>query len=106
MEKKIKAKICYASGDIYGGGAFMIFSLLFMNYLVLVEGLPVVATTVIIFIGRLWDAVTDSIMGRISDVTRSRFGRRRVYFIVGIIPVFLSFFMLFYSFGIKVNFQK
>jgi len=106
MEKKIKAKICYASGDIYGGGAFMIFSLLFMNYLVLVEGLPVVATTVIIFIGRLWDAVTDSIMGRISDVTRSRFGRRRVYFIVGIIPVFLSFFMLFYSFGIQSEFSK
>jgi len=79
----------------------MIFSLLFMNFLVLVEGLPVVATTVIIFIGRLWDAVTDSIMGRISDVTRSRFGRRRIYFLIGIVPVFLSFFMLFYSFGIQ-----
>jgi len=79
----------------------MIFSLLFMNFLVLVEGLPVVATTIIIFIGRLWDAITDSIMGRISDVTRSKFGRRRVYFLIGIIPVFLSFFMLFYSFGIQ-----
>ena len=79
----------------------MIFSLLFMNFLVLVEGIPVAATTIIIFIGRLWDAVTDSIMGRISDVTRSKFGRRRVYFLIGIIPVFLSFFMLFYSFGIQ-----
>ena len=79
----------------------MIFSLLFMNFLVLVEGMPVFATTIIIFIGRLWDAVTDSIMGRITDVTRSRFGRRRIYFLIGIIPVFLSFFMLFYSFGIQ-----
>ena len=78
----------------------MIFSLLFMNFLVLVEGLPVVATTIIIFIGRLWDAITDPIMGRISDKTRSRFGRRRIFFLIGIIPVFLSFFMLFYSFGI------
>jgi len=84
----------------------MIFSLLFMNFLVLVEGLPVVATTIIIFIGRLWDAVTDSIMGRITDVTRSRFGRRRIYFLIGIIPVFLSFFMLFYSFGIQNEFSK
>ncbi|MDR0503788.1 MAG: MFS transporter [Treponema sp.] len=92
-------KISYASGDIYGGGAFMIFSLLFMNFLVLVEGLPVIATTIIIFIGRLWDAITDPIMGRISDRTRSRFGRRRIYFLIGIVPVFLSFFMLFYSFG-------
>ena len=104
--KLLKSKFSYASGDIYGGGAFMIFSLLFMNYLVLVEGLPVVATTIIIFIGRLWDAVTDSIMGRISDVTRSRFGRRRIYFLIGIIPVFLSFFMLFYSFGIENQLAK
>jgi len=111
MKNKIKTnlltkKLSYASGDIYGGGAFMIFSLLFMNYLVLVEGLPVVATTIIIFIGRLWDAVTDSLMGRISDVTRSRFGRRRIYFLIGILPVFLSFFMLFYSFSIQNELAK
>jgi oligogalacturonide transporter len=101
MENKLRTKLCYASGDIYGGGAFMIFSLLFMNFLVLVEGLPVMATTVIIFIGRLWDAVTDPLFGRISDKTRSRFGRRRIFFLIGIIPVYLSFVMLFYSFGIQ-----
>ena len=109
MEKKPKllvTKLSYASGDIFGGGAFMIFSLLFMNFLVIVEGLPVIATTIIIFIGRLWDAVTDPIMGRISDKTRSRFGRRRIYFLIGIIPVFLSFFMLFYSFGIDGQTSK
>ena len=101
IENGLKAKLCYASGDIYGGGAFMIFSLLFMNFLVLVEGLPVMATTIIIFIGRIWDAVTDPIVGRISDKTRSRFGRRRIFFLIGIIPVYLSFIMLFYSFGIE-----
>ena len=99
--KLLVSKLCYASGDIYGGGAFMIFSLLFMNFLVLVEGLPVVATAIIMFVGRAWDAITDSIMGRITDITRSKFGRRRVYFLIGIIPVFLSFFMLFYSFNIQ-----
>jgi len=84
----------------------MIFSLLFMNFLVLVEGLPIIATTIIIFIGRLWDAVTDSIMGRITDITRSKFGRRRIYFLIGIVPVFLSFFMLFYSFGVQNEIAK
>ena len=101
MESKIKSKLCYACGDFYGGGAFVIFSLLFMNFLLLVEGLPVIATSVIIFIGKVWDAVTDPIMGRLSDKTRSRFGRRRLYFLIGIIPVYLSFIMLFYSFGIE-----
>lgn len=101
MKNSLKTKLCYASGDIYGGGAFMVFSLLFMNFLVLVEGLPVVATTIIIFIGKLWDAITDPIVGRISDRTRSRFGRRRIFFLIGIVPVFLSFITLFYSFGIQ-----
>ena len=79
----------------------MIFSLLFMNFLMLVEGLKPIEALVILFIGRLWDAVTDPVMGRISDKTRSRFGRRRIFFLIGIFPVFISFFMLFYSFGIQ-----
>ena len=44
-------KLCYGAGDIYGGGSFLIFSMLYMNFLVLVEGLPVVATSLIVFIG-------------------------------------------------------
>ena len=80
--------------------------MLYMNYLVLVEGLPVVATSVIVFIGKLWDAITDPWMGRISDKTRSRFGRRRLYFLIGIIPVFISFIMMFYSFGMSSTLAK
>lgn len=97
---KLKTKLCYASGDIYGGAAFLIFSLLYMNFLVLVEQIPVIAATSIIFIGKLWDAVTDPLVGNISDKTKSKFGRRRFYFLFGIIPVFVSFVTLFYSFGI------
>ncbi len=101
MKNKLAGKLAYASGDIYGGGAFLIFSLFYMNFLVLVEGLPVLAATLIILIGKIWDAVTDPVMGRLSDRTRSRWGRRRIFFLSGILPVFLSFVMLFYSFGIQ-----
>jgi len=101
MKGRLSEKLCYACGDIYGGGAFMVFSLLFMNFLVLVEGLPVVSATLIIFIGKVWDAITDPIVGSISDRTRTRFGRRRIFFLIGIVPVFLSFITLFYSFGLE-----
>src|SRR6185503_8442294 len=37
-------------------------------------------------IARSLDAFVDPIVGRMSDVTRSRWGRRRIYFIVGAIP--------------------
>ncbi len=99
--KDLKTKLSYGSGDIYGGGALLIFSLLYMNYLVLVENIPVVFVTTIILIGKIWDAITDPLVGRISDRTRSRFGRRRLYFLIGILPVMLSFVMLFHSFGIE-----
>lgn len=103
---KAKAKLCYGAGDVYGGGAFLVFSLLYMNFLTLVEGIPVATATIIIFVGKLWDAITDPLVGRLSDKTRSRFGRRRLYFLIGIIPVFLSFVMLFYSFGISGEIGK
>ncbi|HQE10101.1 MAG TPA: MFS transporter [Bacillota bacterium] len=97
----LKRKLGYACGDIYGGGAFLIFSMLYMNFLVIVEGLPVFYATLIIFVGKLWDAITDPIVGNLSDKTRSKYGRRRIYFLIGIIPVLASFIMMWYSFGIS-----
>ena len=101
--KDIGKKMGYACGDIYGGGAFLIFSLLYMNFLVIVEGSTVLQATTVIFIGKIWDAVTDPAMGHLSDRTRSRFGRRRVYFLAGSVLVLASFVLLWYSFGIRDN---
>ena len=42
-------------------------------------------------IPRIWDAFTDPLMGRISDRTKSRYGRRRPYVFLGSIAVALSF---------------
>lgn len=97
---QMKSKLSYACGDIYGGGSFLVFSTLYMNFLVLVEGVPILAATGIILAGKIWDAVTDPMMGRLSDRTRSKYGRRRIYFLVGAVPVALSFLMMFFSFGI------
>ena len=40
----------------------------------------------VLMAGRLWDAVTDPVMGHLSDRTRSRWGRRRPYFLVAADP--------------------
>ena len=93
-------KISYACGDIYGGGSFLIVGLLLLAFLTKVEGLSGVWAGTIIFIGKVWDAVTDPLMGIISDKSKSGFGRRRFFFLIGSIPVFISWVMLWYSFGI------
>ncbi len=93
-------KIAYACGDIYGGGSFLIVGLLLLVYLTRVEGLSGVWAGAIIFVGKAWDAVTDPLMGMLSDRTRSKHGRRRFWFLVGAAPVLVSWVMLWYSFGI------
>lgn len=44
---------------------------------------------------RLFDAVTDPVIGYISDRTRTRFGRRRPYLAAGAVVLALSIFFLF-----------
>ena len=54
-------------------------------------GLNPVAIGVVLAIGRIWDAITDPIVGHISDNTRSRWGRRRPYMFAGAILMGVSF---------------
>ena len=44
--------------------------------------------------GRIWDAVTDPLMGHLSDRTRTRWGRRRPYFLIAAVPLGIVFYFL------------
>lgn len=101
QKNSLGAKFGYATGDILGGGAFALISLLFLDFLVNVEGINSALAGAIVLAGKVWDAISDPLMGVISDRTVSRLGRRRIYLLAGVIPVILTFFMLWYSFGIE-----
>ncbi len=51
---------------------------------------------VILIIPRLWDAVSDPIIGHLSDNTRTRYGRRRPFLLVGGILVAVFFVMIWW----------
>ncbi len=89
--------VSYGVGDIYGGGSFLIISVLFMFFLTDVVGLPPALAGFVMLPGKIWDAISDPLMGYLSDRTRSRFGRRRIYFLTGMLPVALTFIMLWVS---------
>ncbi len=89
-----KTLIAYGVGDIYGGGAFIIVSLFYMFFMTEVVGLSPALAGLALGIGKVWDAITDPLMGYLSDHTRSRYGRRRVYFLVGIVPIALSYIIM------------
>jgi len=56
---------------------------IFMAVLVQNLGFPGWMFAVVYFVPRLLDALTDPIMGFISDNTKSKWGRRRIYVIIG-----------------------
>ena len=58
-------------------------SLLMLRYLVDFVGLGAALAGLLIGIAKIYDAITDPIMGRISDRTRHRTGRRRPYLLAG-----------------------
>ena len=95
MTIQFKEKFFYASGAVANGvktDAFTFFLLFFYSNVI---GLSPGLASLAIFIALMVDAFTDPLMGVISDRTRHRFGRRHPYFLLGMIPMGLSYFMLF-----------
>ena len=60
----------------------------------LVLGVSPTLLGIALFVPRLWDAVIDPVMGNISDNSRSRFGRRRPYMLVGAVAAALCIALL------------
>ncbi|MGK7942736.1 MAG: MFS transporter [Crocosphaera sp.] len=84
-------KLAYGAGDFGPAIAanILVFYLLF--FFTNVAGLPAGLAGSILMIGKISDAVNDPIIGVLSDKTRSRWGRRLPWILVGIIPFALCY---------------
>ena len=80
---------------------------IFMVVLVQDLGFPPLLWGLIFFLPRFFDAITDPIMGFISDNTKSKWGRRRQYVFIGAIVMgvsFIAMWQLFAENGLTYNF--
>ena len=94
----IKEKIGYALGDAAAGGiTWKIMSIAFPLFFTNVFGLTVADTATLMLIARMFDVVTDPLMGSLADRTQSRFGTYRPWLIYGAIPFGLIFALLLYT---------
>lgn len=103
MEKKLttQTKIKFAMGDIYTGGFFNLINFYYAIFLTDIMRVNPVWAGTIFLVSKIWDAITDPLMGVITDNTHSKFGRRRPYFLYGIPLIALSFILMWWPIGFK-----
>lgn len=94
------ARLAYGMADVYGGGAFVVISTFYTVFLTKAMGMNPALAGTIPLIGKIWDAVTDPVMGNIADRTRSRFGPKRFYLLIGSVISAITFVLMW----VKVSF--
>ena len=90
-----KFKVNYSVGAVANGvktDTFTFFLLFFYSNII---GLNPGLAGSAIFIALCIDAITDPLMGTISDRTNSSFGRRHPYMFISFIPMSLGYILLF-----------
>ena len=94
----VKEKIAYALGDAAAGGiTWKIMSIAFPLFFTNVFGLTFADAAALMLIARLFDVVTDPLMGSLADRTQSKWGTYRPWLIFGAIPFGLVFALLLYT---------
>ncbi len=93
-----KEKIAYALGDAAAGGIiWKVMSIAFPLFFTNVFGLTFADAAVLMLVARMFDVVTDPIMGSLADRTQSRWGTYRPWIIFGAIPFGIIFALLLYT---------
>lgn len=93
-----KEKIGYALGDAAAGGiTWKIMSIAFPLFFTNVFGLTFADAAALMLVARLFDVVTDPLMGSLADRTQSKWGTYRPWLIFGAIPYGLIFALLLFT---------
>jgi sugar (glycoside-pentoside-hexuronide) transporter len=87
-------KVVFSLGDHVVNLSLSALSLVLFFFLTKYAGLSPLLVGVLAWLARFVDAVSDPLMGRISDGTRWKMGRRRPYFLLGALPFGIFFCLL------------
>ena len=92
---KNRTKFFYAMGEFPGGYLTTLISFFFLIYMTDFVGISPGWAGAILFIGFVFDGITDPIAGYLSDRCTNKFGRRRIFMLITAVPLGLTFLLLF-----------
>ncbi len=92
---KFSEKVGYGMGDTASNFFFHSFNIILLNYYVQDLGISAAAIGVMFMVTKIFDAITDPIMGMIADRTNSRWGHFRPYILWAAIPFGLIGWLMF-----------
>jgi len=93
----LREKIGYGFGDMASSMFWKIFGMYLAFFYTDVFGIPAAAAGTLFLITRVFDAVSDPLMGVIADRTKSRWGKYRPYLLYGAIPFAIVGTITFYT---------
>ena len=91
----IKTKLAYGVSDLGITLPLSAITFVLLYFYTNVVGLSPVLAGLALLIPKGWDAISDPLMGQITDRTKSRWGRRRPYLLFGAVPYAIFFIFLF-----------
>ena len=91
----VREKIGYGLGDMSSSMFWKIFSAYLPFFYSNIFGLSLEATGVLMLVTRVWDAVSDPMMGIVADRTRTRWGKYRPYLLWMALPFAVAGVLLF-----------
>lgn len=97
----LKEKIGYGLGDMSTSMFWKIFSFYLPIFYSDVFGLPLTSAAMLMLVTRIWDAVSDPIMGIIADRTTTKSGKYRPYLLWMALPFALAGCLLFTTPGLS-----
>lgn len=95
MKLTIKEKLGYSLGDTASHFVWDLVGFWLLIFYTDIYGLSPAMAGVIMFVGSIWDAVMDPVVGIVSDRTESRWGKFRPYLLFGSVPYAILAVMAF-----------
>ena len=101
VNKANRAKLYQLVLFPFNNGATNVYFILIMNYIAFhangVLGLALMFATTMVTVMRVFDAITDPIIGVIIDKTNGKFGKFRPYILLGNVIMAISAFLMFFA---------